>query len=293
MAQPEAAREVAALRKPRDDEVDMYGLTHTGKVRKDNQDHFLVCSLRKQVQVHHTSLPTGEALALPGDRMAFLAMVADGVGGGTKGEWASRLALETVTRYVADCMRCYHQLDSSDDSSFHEALQEAAWRCHASVVAEAEANPERRGMATTLTLWLAVWPRAYLLQVGDSRFYVFRDGELTRISRDQTMAQELVDKGVLTMSTAFESRWAHVLSSAIGGQQTAPLVTRMDQDWNNVNLLCSDGLTKHVSEERIAERIGAMTSAEQVCQDLLHDALDAGGSDNISVIVVRDVKKEA
>jgi len=291
MAQPETARPAAALRKPRDDEVDMYGLTHAGIVRKENQDHFLVCSLRKQVQVHHTSLPTGDTLALPGDRMAFLAMVADGVGGGTKGEAASRLALETVTRYVADCMRAYQQLDASDDSVFHDALQEAAWRSHASVVAEAEANPERRGMATTLTLWLAVWPRAYLLQVGDSRFYVYRDGELTRISRDQTMAQELVDKGVLTVSAAFESRWAHVLSSSIGGQQTAPLVTRMDQDWGNVNLLCSDGLTKHVSEERIAERLGAMTSAQQVCEDLLQDALDGGGSDNVSVIVVRDVKK--
>jgi len=291
MAQPETAREVAALRKPRDDEVDMFGVTHPGKVRKENQDHFLVCSLRKQVQVHHTSLPTGEALALPGDRMAFLAMVADGVGGGTKGEAASRLALETVTRYVADCMRAYQQLDTTDDATFHDALQEAAWRCHASVVAEAEANPDRRGMATTLTLWLAVWPRAYLLQVGDSRFYVYRDGVLTRISRDQTMAQELVDKGVLTMSNAFESRWAHVLSSSIGGQQTAPIVTRMDQDWNNVNLLCSDGLTKHVSEERIVERLSAMTSAQQVCEDLLQDALDAGGSDNISIIAVRDVKK--
>jgi len=291
MAQPDTAREVTALRKPRDDEVDMFGVTHPGKVRKENQDHFRVCSLRKQVQVHYTSLPTGNALALPGDRMAFLAMVADGVGGGTKGETASRLALETVTRYVADCMRAYHQLDTTDDAAFHDALQEAAWRSHASVVAEAEANPERRGMATTLTLWLAVWPRAYLLQVGDSRFYVYRDGELTRISRDQTMAQELVDKGVLTVSTAFESRWAHVLSSSIGGQQTEPLVTRMDQDWNNVNLLCSDGLTKHVPEERIAERLAGMTGAQQVCQDLLQDALDAGGSDNISIVVVRDVKK--
>jgi protein phosphatase len=145
-------------------------------------------------------------------------------------------------------------------------------------------------MATTLTLYLGVWPRAYLLQVGDSRFYTFRNGSLTRISRDQTMAQELVDQGVLTMSTAFSTRWANVLSSSIGGKQTAPLVTHLDQDWNNIGLLCSDGLTKHVSDERIAEHLGNMTSAKQVCEDLLQDALDDGGTDNITIIVGRDVR---
>jgi serine/threonine protein phosphatase PrpC len=281
----------AELRKPHDDEVDVYGLTHSGKIRAANQDHFLICSVRKQIQVHRTSLPDVDRLPLAGERMAFIAVVADGVGGGTKGETASRLALERVTEYVALTMRAYHDLDATDDQPFMEALQEAAWKCHASVVAEAEADSEHRGMATTLTLWLAVWPRAYLLQVGDSRFYVFRDDKLTRISRDQTMAQELVDQGVLTSATAMNTKWANVLSSSIGGHQTAPVVTRLDQDWRNVSLLCSDGLTKHVSDERIAERLRSMTSAKQVCEDLLQDALDDGGSDNISVIVVRDVKK--
>ena len=162
---------------------------------------------------------------------------------------------------------------------------------HAHVIEEAEADPERRGMATTLTVFIGVWPRAYLLQVGDSRFYVHRDGELTQMTRDQTMAQELVDKGVLAKSTAFDTRWANVLSSSIGGQQTAPVVTRLDQDWNNISLLCSDGLTKHVSDERIAERLRGMTSSKQVCKELLQDTLDGGSTDNITIIVGRDVKK--
>jgi protein phosphatase len=282
---------VNALRKPHDDEVDLYGLTHAGNVRKTNQDHFLICSVRKQIQVHRTSLSTIEHLPLAGERMAFIAVVADGVGGGSKGETASRLALERVTEYVALTMRAYHDLDATDDQPFLDALQEAAWKCHASVVAEGEGNPEHRGMATTMTLWLAVWPRAYLLQVGDSRFYIFREDKLTRISRDQTMAQELVDQGVLTLATAMNTKWASVLSSSIGGQQTAPVVTRLDQDWGNVTMLCTDGLTKHVSEERIAERLRGMTSAKQVCEDLLQDALDDGGTDNVSIVVVRDVKK--
>lgn len=290
MTKPSGA--VAAQRKPRDDEVDFYGVTHTGNVRKVNQDHFLICQLEKRVRVFQTSLPNGDAFAPVGERMAFLAMVADGVGGGTKGEAAARLALHAVTEYVTLSMRAYHTLDTTDDQAFLDELQEAAWKGHARVVAEAESDPDLRGMATTLTLWLAVWPRAYLLQIGDSRFYQFANGELLRLSRDQTMAQELVDQGVLHHSTAFQTRWANVLSSSIGGSQTAPVVTRMDQEWNTAYMLCSDGLTKHVSDERIAERLGSMTSAKQVCHDLLQDALDDGGSDNISVIVGRDVKKE-
>ena len=284
--------DVAPPRKPRDDEVDFYGLTHTGNVRKNNQDHFLICQMEKRVRVLSTSLPDDDAFSPSGERMAFLAMVADGVGGGTKGEAAARLALHAVTEYVALSMRCYHTLDSNDDQAFLDELQEAAWKGHARVVAESEGDPDQRGMATTLTLWLAAWPRAYLLQVGDSRFYRYAGGELMRVSRDQTMAQELVDQGVLSRSTAVETRWAHVLSSSIGGHQTAPIVTQMDQEWDTVYLLCSDGLTTELSDERIAERLGSMTSAQQVCEALLQDALDAGGSDNISIIVGRDVRKD-
>jgi protein phosphatase len=147
-------------------------------------------------------------------------------------------------------------------------------------------------MATTLTLFLSMWPWYYVLQVGDSRYYLFRDGHLTQITRDQTMAQDLVDQGVLKRAEAEQSRLAHVLSSAIGGPHTMPVVTRLRADWRNVHLMCSDGLTKHVSDERIAERLATMTSARQVCEALLQDALDGGGSDNISIIVGRVVPKE-
>ncbi|MEO8091019.1 MAG: protein phosphatase 2C domain-containing protein, partial [Gemmatimonadales bacterium] len=95
----------APERKPRDDELDVYGLTHTGKVRKDNQDHFLICALKKQMVVHETSLPQTDHLMIGSDRLAFLMMVADGVGGSAKGAEASRLAVEAVTQYVAHCMR--------------------------------------------------------------------------------------------------------------------------------------------------------------------------------------------
>lgn len=162
---------------------------------------------------------------------------------------------------------------------------------HAHVVERAKADPSGRSMASTLTLFLGVWPRAYLLQLGDSRCYLMRDNVLTQITRDQTMAQELVDQGVLTPAEAPRTRWAHVLSSAIGGHQTAPVVTRIESVWNQVVLLCSDGLTKHVTDEKIAARLRGMTSARQACEQLLADALEDGGSDNISLIVGRAVQK--
>ncbi|HEY3933917.1 MAG TPA: protein phosphatase 2C domain-containing protein [Gemmatimonadales bacterium] len=272
-------------RKPTDDEIDVYGLTHPGKMRKTNQDHFLLATLNRHLEVLSTSLPS---TTMPGAdaRLAFLAMIADGVGGAANGEQASRLALEEATQYLSQCTDCYYQADAGE-ATFIETLQSAATRCHDRVVATAAENPDDRGMATTLTLWIGVWPWAYVLQVGDSRYYLYRDGALTQLTRDQTMAQELVDQGVLARSVAFSSRWANTLSSSIGGRQTAPVVTRVPSDWRYIHLLCSDGLTKHVSDERIAERLRTMTSAKQVCEDLLQDALDGGGTDNISIIVGR------
>jgi len=278
-------------RKPLDEELDVYGLTHPGKVRKVNQDHFLISSLRKHMQVHYTSLPDVDHLPLGGERLAWLVMVADGVGGGTGGEEASRVTIKEVSQYIARSMECYYTADASDDA-FVDALNEAAMQCHASVVQRAEDDSDRRRMATTLTLVIGVWPRAYLLQVGDSRCYLFRDGKLTQITRDQTMAEELIDSGVLSRSSAFNTRWANVLSSSIGGQQTAPVVTRFEAAWHQVILLCSDGLTKHVSDDQIGECLGNMTSAKQVCEDLLQAALDDGGSDNITIIVGRAVHQD-
>jgi len=285
---PQTTVPPAALdRKPRDEEIDIYGLTHPGKVRTENQDHFLICALKKQMLVHQTSLPEADHLIGEPERLAFLAMVADGVGGGAKGADASRIALEAVTRYVSHSMKIYYALGSGSDREFHEALQQGAHQSHAELLRRGEENPEYRGMATTLTLYFGVWPRAYLLQVGDSRCYVLRRGELIQISRDQTMAQELVDLGVLTRAAAAVTRMAHTLSSSIGGRKTAPAVTRLDMTWGNVLLLCSDGVTKHVSDERIRQRLRSMTSAKQACEDLLQDALEGGGSDNITVIVGR------
>jgi serine/threonine protein phosphatase PrpC len=289
MAVPDPPRP-AESRKPRDDEIDVHGLTHVGKVRRTNQDHFLIASIHKRVQVHLTSLSGPQQRPFGDERVAVVAMVADGVGGGEGGEQASATTLEVASRYVVESMNCYYSADSAE-ATFIDALQAAAMRCHDAVVERAGAAPGVRSMATTLTLWMGVWPWVYLLQVGDSRYYLYRDGTLTQVTRDQTLVQDLVDQGVFSRAVAQRSPLAHVLSSAIGGRETMPVVTRLRNDWGDVHLGCSDGLTKHVSDERIAQRLATMRSAKQVCEQLLQDALDGGGTDNITIIVGRAVPK--
>lgn len=276
--------------KPRDQDVDVYGLTHPGKVRETNQDHFLISSLRREVTVHLSSLPALDHWK-HAERLALLAVVADGVGSSVSSENASRLAVEHVMAYVLEAMNCYYRMNEADDDKLMQAMHDAAIRVHGEIhQARADEPVEGRGMATTLTLWLGVWPRAFLLQVGDSRCYIFKDDRLVQLTRDQTMAEEMARIGALRRADIQRSPLSNILSSALGGQELTPVITRVDQSWGTVGLLCSDGLTKHVSDERIAARLREMTSSQQVCEALLQDALDDGGTDNISIIVGRAVE---
>lgn len=290
MASIETHTKTHAIQKPRDRDIDVFGITHRGKVRRDNEDHFLIASLAKQMVVDRTSLPPDAQLPVEPERLASLAMVADGVGSGGGGEEASRLAVQAVAQYVAQSTRAFYAADPDDPEGFSQILCDAALRCHVNLQELAERDTNHKRYATTLTLWLGLWPQAYLLQVGDSRGYMFHDGQLTQISRDQTIAQDLADHGILSRADMSTSPFANVLSSAIGGAEAAPAVTRITRDWGTIVLLCSDGLTEHVPDERIAERLSTLTSSEQTCRDLLQDALDGGGTDNITMIIGRTIR---
>jgi serine/threonine protein phosphatase PrpC len=278
--------------RPSFSQIDAYGLTHTGKVRTENQDHFFVGALARGIAVDATSVARKDRRILYPERLASIGMVADGVGSTAGGGEAARVAVQDL---LASVSRFYHDADrveSDDPEVFSRLLTDAALGCHETLLGRAEQEGGKRRFATTLTLFLGQWPHAYLLQVGDSRCYIYQDHRLTQISRDQTIAQELIDNGVLSRTKAEGSRWANVLSSAIGGEEAAPVVTRVVRDWGTIVLLCSDGLTKHVPDDRIAERLADVTSSRQVAEALLQDALDGGGTDNITIVVGRSLRPE-
>ena len=277
----------AVVPKPTDSQLDVFGLTHRGKVRAENQDHFLLCQLNKQIQVHFSSITDIHHQLGDTERLAYLAMVADGVGGGARGAEASRLAVSAVTRYVVGCVQAYYTSDPTASDAFARALEDAAKRVHEDLLRVSEEDPTHPHMATTLTLFIGVWPRLYVVQVGDSRYDVLHGRELMQVSRDQTIAQQLVDQGIFTATQAKATPWANTLSSAIGGPAAHPVVTQLDNDLSYVHMLCSDGLTRHVTDAQIADRLRTMTSARQACEALLQDALDDGGTDNITVLVGR------
>jgi len=278
--------------RPQYSQVDAWGLTHPGKVRPDNKDHFFQGNLTRGVLVEQASFTRGEGATIHLERLASLAVVADGVGGDSGGEEAARRAVEGLVSAVSTFFHDADFREEGDPEVFSRLLHEAALSVHKSLVREGKRQGGGGRFATTLTLFLGLWPQAYLLQVGDSRCYVFRDGKLTQISRDQTLAQDLVDQGIMTQTKAENSRWANILSSAMGGRQAEPVVTRVVRGWGTVVLLCSDGLTKHVPDDRIRERLASMTSARQVAEQLLQDALDGGGTDNITLIVGRPLPSD-
>jgi protein phosphatase len=274
--------------------LDLFGLTHAGLQRKDNQDHFLLCTIHQQVVVHGTSLPQPDELPLRGQRLATLLLVADGVGSGAAGGEASQLATKAITGYVSSTLRCYHSAGTADEQEFLEALKTAALDAHAAVRAQAAASADAQRMATTLTLAMAVWPWAYVVQVGDSRCYHYTGGTLHLVTRDQTMAQDLVDRGALPRERLAQSPFRNVLISAIGGEAAEPEVSRLDiSERGCVLLLCSDGVTKHVTDEVLADQVRGMQSSEQLCRSILELALAGGGSDNITVIAGRAPQRDS
>jgi len=285
---PGTTEAATGLARPRDDELDVFGLTHTGKVRRDNQDHFLFCTVHKSLRVITTSLSDPAVLEIPSQRLASLFMVADGVGGREGGEAASRVTVETMALYATHAMQCYYRTDLSDAADFLAELRAAALASSSNVEARAKAQPAMSKMATTLTMGLVVWPKLYILQVGDSRAYAFGDGNLRLLTRDQTMAQDLVDRGALKPADAERSPLRNILLSAIGRDPT-PDVTQHSLVRGELLLLCSDGLSSYVPEAQIQERCRQHAGAEPLCRALMDDALEAGGSDNITVLVARSL----
>lgn len=267
--------------------VDVFGLTDVGKKRKENADHFLIASLHKLTRVEQTSLPSGYLDELASDARGYLFLVADGVGGASRGGKAGEMALHAIVQYVTQTMSLYTRLEPELEPKLIAQLRRSVERSHKVVRAEAAADFDRQGMSTTLTMVTVVWPFAFLVHVGDSRCYRLRGGKLQLMTKDQTMAQALFDAGAMSQADAERSHLRHVLTSAIGHTDAELVTLTTDCELEDVMLLCTDGLNKHVTDDEIGQRLRAPRSAEEMCRGLVSLALERGGSDNITVVVGR------
>jgi serine/threonine protein phosphatase PrpC len=265
--------------------VDAFGLTDTGKVRENNEDHFVIATLRKAVDLGQTSLENGLLAGRVRESAAQLFVVADGVGGHTGGELASGAAVQCLLEYVAQAAGCFHDLGVDQENEFLQRLEAGIQRAHERIQRELGGGGE--APSTTLTLAALVGLRAYLVHVGDSRAYYLTRGRLRQLTRDQTMGEYLVDAGAWTEETAARARTAGNLISTVGGAEMTPSIGLVDLAPGDVLLLCTDGLTKHVADPQIAEVLGTDRSAAQIARELMDLALASGGSDNVTVIVAK------
>ena len=269
-------------------EVDVHGATDRGKVRGANEDQFLIAALHKVVAIHGTSIPLSYQQQLDSGARALLLLVADGVGGRPGGDQASSLTLDAIVSYVTTSMRCFYKLDEQIPTDLLDELAQVVRQSHERLRAKAQDVPEQAGMATTLTLAHVLWPRAYVVQIGDSRCYHWRDGLLRQVTRDQTVVQDLVDNGALSASDAARSPFASMLVQAIGGESDVnPVISRVDLAAGDGLLLCTDGLTKHVPDEEIGAALDSGTAAEDAVRHLMTTTLDRGATDNVTVIASR------
>ncbi len=266
--------------------VDAFGLTDRGLVRDGNDDHFLIAAVSKSIEVRQTNLPSDAIAHEFAGAGGYLLAVADGVGGRPEGDVASQRTLSAMLSYVGKAATCFQSLDTSAEHALLEKLEAVVREVHAGLVDEYGGITSKLP-ATTLTLVLLVWPRAYYVQVGDSRAYIRRGGRLQRLTRDQTLGEFMVSLGAWTEEQARTASTAETLSSAIGGSDLEPVVGLIDLVPGDSLLLCTDGLTKHVSDDEIAAALTQADSAEATGRKLVSDALADGGTDNVTVVVVR------
>lgn len=287
---PHTAEQLANNPRPELNEIDVFGLTDTGRVRKVNADHFLIASFHRAIHVHDTSL-TGDLGPTQTQNRGFMMVVADGVGGlPTAGEGSAE-AVKVMVQHLLHATELTSTLVLLDENDAVEQLRYAVMEAHQKLVKKGEA--EGRKPATTLTMFAGFWPRIFIVNAGDSRYYRLRNERLERFTVDQTMAEVMVESGALTREKAEASRLKHVLWSAVGNDELKPEVRALDIVRSDRHLLCTDGLTKHVSDEEIKAALVRDETSEQTVRSLVNLALERGGTDNVTVVVMRIAAKPA
>lgn len=269
--------------------IDSYALSDVGKVREVNEDRYLVADLNRSLKVHRTNLGHDDQTLLFSPSQGQLFVVADGMGGHMAGDRASTLAVDALIRYTLNCVRWFFRLGDNPEDDFLDDLKSAVENCQTEIEAETEVVTSREGMGTTVTAGYVIWPRFYVVHVGDSRCCLLRGNKLSQITKDHTVAQQLADEGSLAREDVEGHRLSHMLWNVVGGgsEEISPEVYKAELSIGDTVILCSDGLTKHVSDGEIVTMLGRHASAEDACRALVEVANDAGGTDNITVVVAR------
>ena len=264
--------------------IDFGACSHLGNVRRNNEDHYAVIRRKRSREVLLTNMPRAD-LALPDDE-SYLLVVADGMGGAAFGELASRLALKTADELVGSACGWITKLQDVDFPPIHDRIQAYADLIHETLVDYGQSDPRLAGMGSTLTCAHALGSDVIIAHVGDSRAYHFRQGKVQQVTRDQTLAQELMDAGMSARDTV---RFRHILTNCLGGDARAVRseVYHLRLQDGDALLLCTDGLSDLIGNHEIAPVLANCGTAQQACDQLVGMALDRGGRDNITVVLGR------
>jgi PPM family protein phosphatase len=269
--------------------VSACGRTHRGRVRAENQDRLLVADLAEGILDAHTAEEWGRGSSIGplqfelSERGAIL-LVADGMGGRAGGGRASTLAVAAVRRAMADGASAR---DGAATDAFVGRLKAALAEANQDIRDESERDERLRGMGTTATLAGIQNGTVHLAQVGDSRAYLVRGDSVVRLTRDQSLAQGLIDSGMLEESDSHTVRRNVVLQALGAAPKVEPAMTYHRLRDGDVVLLCSDGLSQVVSDDEILEAVTQSPDCMTVCDRLVGLANDRGGPDNVTVLVAR------
>lgn len=273
--------------------VDCHAVSDVGLRRQQNEDQFLIADLVKAARIQSTSLSYDDQTHVAGPSHGKVLLVADGMGGHAAGRRASTVAVDEAINYMVDRMK-WHALNSQPDSehgqqTLDDDLISALKHCQQRIQVEASCNPDRKGMGTTLTIAIIDWPTMHVVHVGDSRCYLYRDGNLKQLTRDHTVAQAFVDSGRLSQAEGDKSSLGNALWNVVGGcsKELEPQVCRIDLMTGDAVLLCTDGLTRHLGDAEIEGVLRQQRQVPNACSELVTRAIDSGGSDNVTVAIAR------
>ena len=270
-------------------QVDLAAQSHQGLVRKSNEDHFLAIRIARSLETLKTNLAVG---LLPEhlSETAYGMLVADGMGGMAAGEVASSVALLKLLELVVQTPDWIMKMNQRENATI--VLQRMTNRFREidfELREQGEENRSLRGMGTTLTVAATLGADVFLGHIGDSRAYLLRGKKLHQLTKDDTLAQALIEAGIAKADDTSTRAMRQVLTAALGttGEQTDPQVQRLHLSDGDQLLLCTDGLSEMVTDDLVASVLTDANSSEAACQGLINLALAGGGTDNITVVLAR------